>query len=122
MPQNNELSRLLREKMEDWLQKVQHDLPIIMGKTAVDHFRENFKLGGFMNNGLQKWADVERCKSDSPWYGFDYKGEKRTFYKFTRDRKTGKTSKATKSILDPTTGKTKKVADQKRLNFSRAAT
>ena len=107
MSQNNQLSSTLREKMEAFIKQAQRDLPIIIGKTAVDHFRENFKLGGFVNNGLQKWEDVKRRDPKSPWYGFDYKGEKRTSYKFTRDKSTGKTTKA---------------VDQKRLNFSMAAT
>ncbi|MCL2502659.1 MAG: virion morphogenesis protein [Bacteroidales bacterium] len=107
MSQNNQLSQVILEKMEAWITRVQRDLPIVMGKTAVDHFRENFKLGGFVNNGLQPWQDVKRRDPASPWHGFDYKGEKRTSYKFTRDR---------------STGKTKRDKDQKRLNFSMAAT
>jgi phage gpG-like protein len=107
MPQNNQLSTLLTEKMEELITQIQHNLPLIMGKTAVDHFRENFSRGGFVNNGLQQWQDVKRRDPKSPWYGFDCKGEKRTSYKFTRDRKTGKTSKA---------------PIQKQLNFSQAAT
>ena len=107
MPQNDQISRALLEKMEAWIDQIQRDLPIIMGKTAVDHFRDNFSHGGFVNNGVQTWQDVKRRDPDSPWYGFDYKGEKRTSYKFKRDQKTGKTSKA---------------SNQKRLNFSMAST
>lgn len=30
-------------------------LPRMIGKVAVDHFRENFMRSGFVNNGLEKW-------------------------------------------------------------------
>ncbi len=29
--------------------------PLVMGKTAVDFFKEIFQKEGFTNNGLQKW-------------------------------------------------------------------
>lgn len=83
------------------------DLPMVIGKTAVDHFRENFRLGGFVNGGLHKWTDVKRRDPKNPWYGFEYKREKRTSLRLTRDRKTGKTKRA---------------ARQKLLNFSQTAT
>ena len=101
----NSASIALKTKLEAWLKQAHSVLPIVIGKTAVDHFRENFTRQGFVNNGLQKWPDVKRRDPRSPWYGFDYKGEKRAEYRFARDRKTGKT----------------KAAAQK-LNFSAAAT
>ena len=103
----NSASIALKTKLEAWLKQAHSVLPIVIGKTAVDHFRENFVKQGFVNNGTQKWDNVKRRDPKSPWYGFDYKGEKRTEYRFTRDRKTGKTKAA---------------ANQKKLNFSTAAT
>ena len=50
---------------------------------------------------------MKRRDPKSGWYGFEYKGEKRTSLRLTRDRKTGKTKRA---------------ARQKLLNFSSAAT
>jgi len=34
---------------------IENKLPRLIGKHAVDHFRENFTKGGFVNGGLQKW-------------------------------------------------------------------
>ncbi|MEG2276664.1 MAG: phage virion morphogenesis protein [Odoribacter sp.] len=103
----NNLPDDLRHKLRMINQAVKRDIPIVIGKTAVDQFRENFRLEGFLNGGLHKWKDVKRRDSKSPWYGFEYKGEHRTSYKLSRDRKTGKTKKAQK---------------QKLLNFSVTAT
>ena len=100
---NKELKRKIRE-VDRW---VRNDLPRQVGKTAVDHFRENFVREGFMDGGVKKWKEVKRRMPSSGWYGFEYKGEKRSSYAFSRNKKTGKTRKA---------------KSQKRLNFSKAAT
>lgn len=83
------------------------NLPRMAGKMAVDEFRENFHRQGFRNNGLHRWADAKRRDPSSPWYGFQYKGERRTSVRFVRDRKTGKTRRS---------------QSQSKLNFSSAAT
>lgn len=83
------------------------NLPRMAGKMAVDEFRENFHRQGFRNNGLHRWADVKRRDPSSPWYGFQYKGERRTSVRIVRDRKTGKTRRS---------------LSQSKLNFSSAAT
>ena len=101
----------LIHEIERALKKVEREaakkIPRLIGNAAVEHFKENFDKGGFVDGGVNKWADVKRRDSSSPWYGFDYKGEHRTSYKFKREKKTGKTKKAAK---------------QKKLNFSKAAT
>ncbi|WP_299087797.1 phage virion morphogenesis protein [uncultured Bacteroides sp.] len=86
---------------------IQQDLPRIAGKMAVDEFRENFYREGFRNNGITKWPDVKRRDKSSPWYGFQYKGEKRTSVAIREDKKTGKYVRSKK---------------QPKLNFSQAAT
>lgn len=101
------IDKEIGRKVEEIARWAKNDLPRLAGKTAVDHFSANFDKEGFVNGGLQKWPDVKRRDASSPWYGFDYTGEKRTSYAFRRDRKTGKTRKADK---------------QKKLNFSRNAT
>lgn len=104
---NNDISKELNCRIREANRWVERDLPRLVGKTAVDHFRRNFTLGGFQNRSLQKWREVERRRPDSPWYGFEFKGERRTAYAFSRSKSTGKTRKAKR---------------QKKLNFSRAAT
>ena len=98
---------LLKEIEKKVIRYVEKDLPRIAGKMAVDEFRENFHRQGFRNNGITRWQDVKRRDKNSPWYGFQYKGEKRTSVRFVRDRKTGKT---------------KRSKTQRKLNYSNAAT
>lgn len=86
---------------------IQHDLPRIAGKMGEDEFRENFHREGFRNNGIRPWPEVKRRKKDSPWYGFQYKGERRTSVAVRKDKKTGKYMRSKK---------------QRKLNFSQAAT
>lgn len=100
----NDLGNPEMEELNRW---AKNDLPRIVGKTAVDHFRENFEKEGFVNNGLHPWPEVERRKPDSTWYGFEYRGEKRTSVAFKRDKKSGKAFRK---------------KEQKKLNFSKAAT
>lgn len=98
---------MLREIEKKILRYIQKDLPRQAGKMAVDEFRENFRRQGFRNNGITPWPEVERRKKGSKWYGFQYKGEKRTSVRYVRSRKTGKTRRS---------------KTQKKLNFSNAAT
>lgn len=103
----NNLPADLKSKIKELHKALTKELPRQLGVEAVEHFTDNFRKGGFVNNGLQKWQDVKRRDPDSPWYGFEYKGDKRTYYTFSRSKKTGKTRKA---------------ASQKQLNFSPSAT
>lgn len=45
------------------------DLKDILGVEAVEHFKLSFENEGFNGESLKPWAEVERRKSDSPWYG-----------------------------------------------------
>lgn len=36
------------------------DLPVVVGKTAVDLFTENFQNEGFKDGDIQKWKEVRR--------------------------------------------------------------
>lgn len=52
----DELLRKQKE-IEEYARKT---FPRKAGKVAVDHFRDNFRQGGFVNNGLQKWKTPKR--------------------------------------------------------------
>ena len=52
--QSRELDRLMRRQ-----------LPIKVGRMAKDHYQENFRKGGFVNGGLQKWPVTKRQLSGS---------------------------------------------------------
>jgi phage gpG-like protein len=102
MNPGDDIYKHIREGMH----KLRTNLPRIVGKTAVDHFKENFEKEGFVDNGLQKWPDVKRRDPKSKWYGFEYTGG-RTTYKI---KKKGKGEKGYQN------------AGKNRPNFSRAAT
>ncbi|MEG2761288.1 MAG: phage virion morphogenesis protein [Mucinivorans sp.] len=66
----------LRRKMTELQRAMRKELPDKLGGEAREHFVDNFRRGGFVDNGLQRWDDVKRRDPNSPWYGFEYKGEK----------------------------------------------
>ena len=41
-------------------------MPVIAGRMAVDHFRENFRQGGFVDSSLEKWKPSKRLSSGGP--------------------------------------------------------
>ncbi len=47
--------------------------PVIVGRMGKDHFQNNFRLGGFVNNGLQKWEPAKRLTSGRKGAGAKYK-------------------------------------------------
>ena len=98
------LEKMLERRMAQINHWIERDLPRQVGVMAVNHFKRNFQLEGFLNGSLSKWKEVKRRDPSSPWYGFLYKGEnrKKVPYKLT---KKGKRSKS-----------------QRKLNFSQAAT
>lgn len=38
-------------------------LPVLIGRMAKDHFQNNFRLQGFLNNGLKPWQETRRQQS-----------------------------------------------------------
>ena len=46
---SDEVVTLLRDK-----------LPVIVGRMASSHYQENFRLGGFRNNGFKEWQRPQR--------------------------------------------------------------
>lgn len=47
----------LSAEVEDF---TDNDAPVVMGKIAVDHFKESFQNEGFTDNTLEKWDEVKR--------------------------------------------------------------
>jgi len=52
-----EFAKLIEKKAFEIMQLQKRTLPIIVGSTAKVHFKQNFKEGGFVNNGVHKWKD-----------------------------------------------------------------
>lgn len=49
-----------KKKLEALRDKV---LPVKVGNAAVNHFKQNFREGGFRDGGLQKWKTTRRQES-----------------------------------------------------------
>ena len=50
----------LQRHQREIMQLARRRLPVIVGRMAKDHFQNNFRLGGFVNNGLDKWKQTKR--------------------------------------------------------------
>ena len=65
--------RQLEAHQREIVQLIRRRLPIIVGRMAKDHFQNNFRLQGFLNNGLTKWPETKRQqlggKSAASQYG-----------------------------------------------------
>ena len=51
---------LIKSQRKEIDQLMRRQLPIKIGRMAKDHFQENFRKGGFVNNGLQQWPKSKR--------------------------------------------------------------
>lgn len=56
----NDLTLKFKEIQEKFLLAVQNDLPIVVGKTAADFYKQSFHNEGFTNQSLVPWKDVKR--------------------------------------------------------------
>lgn len=57
---DQEFIRLLQTRAMEINRLVNRVLPIKVGALAKAHFRENFRLSGFMNGGLRAWPATRR--------------------------------------------------------------
>ena len=48
--------RQLETHQKELTQLIHRRLPILIGRMAKDHFQNNFRLHGFLNNGLTPWT------------------------------------------------------------------
>lgn len=58
------LSQALMKCKDDIIKEVNNNLPRKIGVMAVNHFRDNFRRGGFVNGGLQPWQKTRRQIDD----------------------------------------------------------
>lgn len=57
----------LAERIKKDVEKEVYDrLPRKVGVTAVNHFKQNFRDGGWLDNGLHPWKRTRRQDSNSP--------------------------------------------------------
>lgn len=60
-PQN--FLKLIEKQQPELLKLVRDDLPRIVGTKAMQHFRENFARGGFVDRDLEPWEVTWRQKT-----------------------------------------------------------
>lgn len=53
----------LKKQADEIRTLVDRTLPVKVGNEAVEHFKENFERGGFVDNGLNKWLPAKRLSS-----------------------------------------------------------
>lgn len=59
----NYFAEHLLKQAEEIEQFINDDAPVIMGKNAVDFFKEGFQKEGFTDETLEKWPEVQRRKN-----------------------------------------------------------
>lgn len=60
-----DFAKLIREKRKELDELMRRRMPIIVGRRAKDHFQNNFRKGGFVNDGLHSWPKAKRQFSGS---------------------------------------------------------
>ena len=55
----------LAAKQREIEQAMRRTLPVKVGRLAKDHYQENFRKGGFVNDGLNPWQPTRRQQSGS---------------------------------------------------------
>lgn len=58
-------SELIKSQSRELDRLIRRQLPIKIGRMAKDHYQDNFRKGGFVNRGLQKWPTTRRQQTDS---------------------------------------------------------
>ena len=60
------IEKLVAKAKDDIIKEVNDRLPRKVGVTAVNHFKQNFRDGGWLDNGLHPWKRTRRQDSNSP--------------------------------------------------------
>ena len=60
-----DFSASLKAKKKELDTLVRRELPIKVGRMAKDHYQENFRKGGFVNEGLKRWPQTKRQSTGS---------------------------------------------------------
>ena len=59
----SEFANLLQSRQSELADLMRRRMPVIAGRMAKDYFQDNFRLGGFVNGGLHKWAEAKRLSA-----------------------------------------------------------
>ena len=61
-----QFQQLLLQKQKEIEQAMRRTLPVKVGRIAKDHFQEEFRQGGFQDNGTQAWQRKKRPDKYGP--------------------------------------------------------
>lgn len=61
-----DIEKLVAKAKDDILKEVNDRLPRKVGVIAVNHFKQNFRDGGWLDGGLHPWKRTKRQDSKSP--------------------------------------------------------
>lgn len=56
----SQLKRIVESKINELNNLTRRKMPVLVGRMAKTHFQENFRKGGFLNNGLKTWPKSKR--------------------------------------------------------------
>lgn len=58
-----EFSALIKAKRKELDELMKRKMPVLAGRMAKDHYQNNFRQGGFINNGLRSWPKAKRISA-----------------------------------------------------------
>lgn len=58
-----EFSALIKTKRKELGELMKRKMPVLAGRIAKDHYQNNFRQGGFINNGLRSWPKARRISA-----------------------------------------------------------
>ena len=58
-----EFSALIKAKRKELGELMKRKMPVLAGRIAKDHYQNNFRQGGFINNGLRSWPKARRIST-----------------------------------------------------------
>jgi len=54
---------ILKQKSKELENTINRRLPILIGRKATDFYKDSFRQGGFVNNGLRPWPETQRQRT-----------------------------------------------------------
>lgn len=67
-----EFNRRILQKQKQLSDLMRRKMPVIAGNIAKRHIEEDFRKGGFTDNGFHKWQETKRQKSGGKGAGSRY--------------------------------------------------
>ncbi|MCC8095698.1 MAG: phage virion morphogenesis protein [Tannerellaceae bacterium] len=67
-----EFAEQIKKKKAELVDLYERKMPVFVGRIAKDHYQDNFRKQGFVNDGLQKWQPSQRLSSGGSSAGDNY--------------------------------------------------